>query len=200
MDEWADKVYGIVQKDLSAQPIASLRPLSQMNAARAEPVAQRAEPVIARAEPVIPKAEPVDPPTAAPAATPIATATPMPSVAPKKNEEPLVVKATLVFKSNPLQLNEMLPYQESLVAYVYNVDKVAHGQYGERQILVMHPAYVALKPQRLDKFKLGKRYKLRLHPLEGTLWSTAKARDETGEINLTPYIPLDDLKQHPSQR
>jgi hypothetical protein len=99
-----------------------------------------------------------------------------------------------------MQLNEMLPYQESLVAYVYNVDSVVRGEYADRQVLVMHPAFIGLKPQRLDKFKLGKRYKLRLHALDGTLWSTAKTRDETGQINLTPFIPVEDLKHHPSQR
>lgn len=201
MDEWADKVFEIVQRDLGAQPIAALRPLHELGAARAEPaiaraepVAQRAEPVAQRAEQVVRRAEPVDPPAEAPIAAP-----PMRSVAPKKKED-LIVKATLAFKSAPMQLNEMLPYQESLVAYVYNIDKVVRGEYAERQVLVMHPAFIALKPQKLDKFKLGKRYKLRLHPLEGTLWSTAKTRDETGQINLTPFIPVDDLKQHPNQR
>ncbi|MDQ6623382.1 MAG: hypothetical protein M3Y86_07855 [Verrucomicrobiota bacterium] len=195
MDEWADKVFAIVQKDLAAQPIASLRPISQPNVARAEPVIPKAEPVIARAEPVIPRAEPAEqPPVAAPVATP-----PLAPVR-KKKDEPLIVKATLVFKSNPMQLDELLPYQESLVAYVYNIDKVVRGQYSERQILVMHPAFIALKPQRLDKFRLGKRYKLRLHLLEGTLWSTAKMRDETGQINLTPYIGVEDLKQYPNHR
>ncbi|MDQ6860417.1 MAG: hypothetical protein M3032_04580 [Verrucomicrobiota bacterium] len=196
MDEWADKVFEIVQKDLSAQPIASLQPLHGGQAAPTEPAIARAEPVIPRAEPVAARAELVAQ-RAEPVTTPAPTSAPLPN--PKKKEEPLIVKATLVFKSNPMELRELLPYQESLVAYVYNVDKVARGEYGERQVLVMHPSFIALKPQRLDKFKLGKRYKLRLHPLEGTLWSTAKARDETGQINLTPYIRVEDLKQHPNQ-
>ncbi len=198
MDEWADKVYDIVQKELSAQPIAALMPL---RGAPAEPAIARAEPVIPRAEQVIPRAEPVaqravlanEPaPSAAPSATPVP--------APPKKEEPLIVKATLVFKSKPMELRELLPYQESLVAYVYNVEKVVHGQYSERQVLVMQPAFIAMKPQRLDKFRLGKRYKLRLHPFEGTLWSTAKSRDETNQINLTPYIRVEDLKRHPNHQ
>jgi hypothetical protein len=130
------------------------------------------------------------------AAAPAATATPAPAVQP----QPVIVKAKLVFKSEPMSVQELMPYQESLVAYVYEVQKVVRGEYPERQILVMHPAHVALQPQRLDKFRIGKSYKLRLHPIEGTLWSTAKARDESGQINLQPYIKVEDLKRHPQNR
>ncbi len=110
--------------------------------------------------------------------------------------EPLLVKATLVFKSNPIPLNEILPYQESLVGYVYRIDKLIQGHYTENEILVMHPAYIALKPQKL-KYKIGKRYKLRLDRMEGTLWETSKQTDESGLINLQPYMQLEDLKKHP---
>ncbi len=109
------------------------------------------------------------------------------------------MKATLVFKSQPIPLNQLLPYQESLVAYVYKVDKVTKGRYDEPQILVMHPAHIGLKAQKL-KYRLGKRYKLRLELMEGTLWDTAKARDESGQINLQPYIQVEDNKRHPGMR
>ncbi|CAN5477096.1 hypothetical protein BH18VER1_BH18VER1_22290 [soil metagenome] len=33
MDEWADKVYDIVQRDLAAQPLAALKPLRETQAA-----------------------------------------------------------------------------------------------------------------------------------------------------------------------
>lgn len=205
MDEWADKVYGIIEQDLAAQPLASLKPLSQRGAAgvvaaptstpfgtpaRALPV----EPIqVARALPVnspVPaRAEPVE--TIAPVAESPSSPTPEPG--------PLIVKARLVFKSNPMPLRELLPYQESLVAYVYDVEKVLKGHYEEKQILVMHPAHIGTKPLRL-KYRIGKRYKLRLDRMEGTLWDTAKARDETGQINLQPYIRQEDEKRHPESR
>ena len=47
---------------------------------------------------------------------------------------------------------------------------------------------------------IGKRYKLRLDSVEGTLWDTAKARDESGQINLQPYIQVEDKKRHPGMR
>jgi hypothetical protein len=188
MDEWADKVFAAIDKDLNAQPIASLKPLSEAaGVPRAEQVIHRAEPVARRAEAVAQRAEPV--PTAA-----------APDDAPKKQEEPLVVKAKLVYKSAPMQLEELLPYQESLVAYVYDVEKVVRGEYSDQQVLVMHPSFIELKPQKLDKIRLGKSYKLRLHPLDGTLWSTAKMRDDSGKADLTPLMRVEDIKRHPNRR
>lgn len=214
MDEWADKVYSIIDRDLSAQPLASLRPLREVDggaiaaapsatpaeiAARAQPVAT---PMIARAEPVsgfpIARALPVTTPISMPTAAPIPTATvPPPAEAPR--HEPLLVRAQLVFMSKPMTLQELLPYRESLVAYVYDVEKVMKSHYDEKQILVMHPAHIDGKEQRL-KYRIGKRYKLRLDRMEGTLWDTAKARDESGQIHLLPYMRIEDLKRHPQNQ
>jgi hypothetical protein len=112
----------------------------------------------------------------------------------------VVVEAKLAFKSTPMQLQELLPYQESLVGYVYDVTKVVNGQYSDKQVLVMHPSFIGLKPQKLDKFQLGKSYKLRLHPLEGTLWSTAKMRDDSGKADLMPFMRAEDIGRHPNRR
>jgi hypothetical protein len=102
------------------------------------------------------------------------------------------VNATLTFKSEPLRLKELMPYQESLVAYVYAVREVLAGQYDEKNILVMHPAHIGLKSQPLKNYKIGKDYKLRLRELETTQWSTVKTKDDTGAIDLTPYIQVED--------
>ena len=48
-----------------------------------------------------------------------------------------------------------MPYQEFLVGFVYDVEQVIAGEYGEKQILVMHPAYIGLQPQSLGKFRIG---------------------------------------------
>jgi hypothetical protein len=197
-DEWADKVFDIISRDLAAQPIASLRPLSEAGAvASADPAAEtvrKAEPAdspeIRRAEPAgattVARAEPVTAPATAPA----------PQRAPN---EQIVLHARLAFKSQPMPLEQLLPYQESLVAYVYDVVKVDKGRYSDNRVLVMHPAHIALKEQKL-KYRIGKRYKMRLDRLEGTLWDTAKARDESGQIDLEPYIRADDAKKHPQHR
>jgi len=192
MTLWADKVFDIVQNDLSAEPVAQMRPLSVAfgTPARAElakpEVARRAEPAApaataARAEAVVPQV--AQPPVQAPA-----------------KQEAIQVNARLMFKSKPMPVRELLPYQESLVGYVYEIEKVLRGRYDERHVLVMHPAHVALKEQKLDKFKIGKRYKLRLDRMEGSLWDTAKARDDSNQINLQPYMRVDDKARHPGNR
>jgi len=115
-------------------------------------------------------------------------------------EEPkgqtLQVKAKLIFKTEPIPLNELLPYQEYLVGYVYEINRVVAGQYSENQILVMHPAYIGRKKQKL-RYRIGKTYKLKLHELEETVWKTVKSKDDSGLINLQPYIRVQDETRHP---
>src|SRR6266576_4164655 len=122
-------------------------------------------------------------PVSAPSATP-ATAS-------------LVVKGKLVSKTNPIRKEELLPYQEFLVGFVYDVEQVTSGEYGEKQILVMHPAYIGLNPQSLEKFRVGKTYELQLRPLDGSIWSTIKSKDDSGRIELEPYIRVQDEARYP---
>jgi hypothetical protein len=44
------------------------------------------------------------------------------------------------FQNDPIRREELMPYQEFLVGFVYDVEEVIAGEYGEKQILVMHPA------------------------------------------------------------
>jgi hypothetical protein len=128
---------------------------------------------------------------------------PPPSAEPPKkkepdvNQEPLYVQAKLEFKSQPIPLKELMPYQESLVSFLYDVSRVVNGKYEDKQILVLHPAYIGLKPQPLDKYKTGKTYKLRLHEVDATPWHTVRCQDESGRIDLIPYIQVEDEKKFP---
>jgi hypothetical protein len=157
MNRWADKVWGEIDRDLSAQSWSDVRPLS-------ESIAKLA-------------------PAATPSATPTAAS--------------LVVKAKLVSKTTPIKKEELLPYQEFLVGFVYDVEEVTAGEYSEKQILVMHPAYIGLQPQSLGKFRIGKTYELQLRPLDGSLWSTIKSKDDSGRIELEPYIRVQDEARYP---
>jgi hypothetical protein len=160
MDLWADKVFEIVERDLSAQPLASLKPLSQTTVAQ------------------MPVTEP-------------------PPRAEKPEEKTLQVKAKLISKTEPVPVNEFLPYQEFLVGYLYEVTRVVAGEYSEQQILVMHPAYIKLEEQRLGRWRIGRTYRLQLHELENTVWKTVKSKDDSGLINLQPYIRVQDEMRHP---
>src|SRR5213080_5001679 len=129
----------------------------------------------------------------------IAKANPPAPVAPADASDEGVVNlsARLVFKSKPMSVEESLPYQESLVGYVYDVRKVLGGRYNESQVLVMHPAYIGLRKQSLHKYRIGKAYRLKLHQLEGTPWNTVKRKDDSGLINMEPYIQVEDENKYP---
>jgi hypothetical protein len=111
----------------------------------------------------------------------------------------LSVSGTLEFKSQPLRIDQLVPYQESLVAYIYGVREVLKGEYKEKQILVMHPAHIGLKIQPLEKYEIGKTYELHLHELENTVWNTIKSQDDSGRIDLIPYIQVEDELRFPAQ-
>ena len=163
MDQWADRVFDIVERDMSAQSFASLKPL-----------AETAPPEIRAPE-----------------------ATPPPAPAEKPKESVLHVRAKLIAKTPPVPVNELLPYQEFLVGYLYEVTQVISGEYSEKQILVMHPAYIKLHEQRLGRWKIGRTYRMQLHELEKTVWKTVKSKDDSGLINLQPYIRVQDERRHP---
>jgi hypothetical protein len=168
-DQWAEKVFGIIEQDLSQQPLAALKPLAETA------------------------------PTPAPmvAAAPSASPAPAPPAEKPKEAETLQVTAKLVSKTPPIPAKELLPYQEYLVGYVYDVTGVIAGQYSEKQILVMHPAYIGLRRQKLSHYRIGKTYKLKLREVEGTVWKSVKSKDDSGLINLQPYIRVQDEERHP---
>jgi hypothetical protein len=157
MDEWADKVFDIVEQEMVA---LTLLPQS-----------------------------------------PDRPSTPAPDEEMAKAEQSagnlIQITGKLVLKSQPLGVAQVLPYQESLVTYVYEVVEVLKGSYTEKQVLVVHPAHIRLKAQSLDQYEIGKSYKLRLRHLEGTLWQTARGKDESGIINLELYIQIEDAARFP---
>ncbi len=119
--------------------------------------------------------------------------------APKEEAAPIEVLATLVAKSAPLPTKQLLPYQESLAAFAYDVDSVKEGAYTEKQILVMIPAHIRLKEQPLSRYTIGQTYSLRVRPLAGSPWETVKTKDDTDLIELTPYIRVEDEAKLPSK-
>jgi hypothetical protein len=127
------------------------------------------------------------------AETPVSTPSATPATA------SLIVKAKLVSKTEPIRREQLLPYQEFLVGFVYNVEQVIAGNYSEKQILVMHPAYIGLRRQSLGKFHIGRTYELQLRALEGSIWSTAKSKDDSGRIDLEPYIRIQDEARYPEK-
>jgi hypothetical protein len=176
MDQWADGVFDIVNRDLSAQPIASLKPLGEAEPAQAG-LAQAAPMPAGQTQAVALQPTPAPP-------------------AERPKDKMLHVRAKLISKTQPVPVEEFLPYREFVVGYVYEVTRVIAGEYSEKQILVMHPAYIGLKEQRL-RYRIGKNYRLQLRELESTVWKTVKSKDDSGLINLQPYIRIQDERKHP---
>jgi hypothetical protein len=129
----------------------------------------------------------------------LATARPIPAPAEGQQDHIVQISARLVFKSKAMQVEEFLPYRESMTAYLYDVHEVLHGQYSGKQILVMHPAYIGLRKQSLRKYRIGRTYHLNLHELDGTAWSTVKRRDDSGRMDLEPYIRVEDEAKYPGE-
>ncbi len=158
MDEWADKVYDIIKKDLADHPLPSAGALAE------------------------------------------ASASPTPAGPEKPPAPEIELSATLVMKSKPLDLKTLGVYTESLVAYLYDVRSVKTGEYTEKQIIVMHPAHIGHKPQNLEKYKEGEVYTLRLRGLADTQWATVKSSDETNQLDLLPYIQVEDDARYPGKK
>ncbi len=166
MDQWADRVYDIVQRDLAAHPL---------------PLALARPPGLAEKPPVV-------------AAKNVGK--------PNVNDATAVrLTAKLVSKTKAMRLEELKPYRESLVSFVYEVQKVTQGEYSETKILVMQPAHIDNVAQPLDKLRIGKTYELSVHELqESSPWMTTKKKDDSGLIDLLPYIQLSDESRFPGHQ
>lgn len=90
------------------------------------------------------------------------------------------------------------PYGEFLVGFLYDVVEVRGGKYDDKQLLVMHPAYIKHEKQDLSRFQIGKEYELSVSEiLEDSLWAPVHRRDDVGDPELFPYMLNDDMVRHP---
>jgi hypothetical protein len=110
----------------------------------------------------------------------------------------LRVRARLLAKSSPLPLEKIVPYQESMVGFLYRVEQVLSGAYAEKELLVMHPAHIAQIPEPLEKYAIGEVYPMDLIEFEGSPWEAIKRSEQTGRIELLPFIRKEDEARFPS--
>ena len=110
----------------------------------------------------------------------------------------VTVRAKLISKSQPLSVSKLVPYQESVVSHLYEVVQVLQGEYSDSEILVMHPAHVRLAPQNLWKYQRGRIYTLDLVEFDGSPWESIKRSDETGRMEMNPFIRREDEVRFPS--
>ncbi len=110
----------------------------------------------------------------------------------------LSVRVRLLAKSRPLPLEKITPYQESMVGFLYRVEQVFGGAYPEKELLVMHPAHIAQKPEPLEKYTVGEVYSMDLIEFEGSPWEAIKRSEQTGRMELLPFIRKEDEARFPS--
>jgi hypothetical protein len=115
-----------------------------------------------------------------------------------KERAAVIVKAKLIARSEPLPVEKLQPYQESMVSFVYRVDEVLAGEYSDAEIVVMHPAHIRLKPEPLGGYKVGSSYKLELLDFDGSPWEAIKRSEDSGRIELRPFIRKEDEARFPS--
>ena len=105
---------------------------------------------------------------------------------------PLVLRARLERKIQPYTLEEIAPYHESLVGFVYRVLDVHEGQCESKFLLVLRPAHIDGAAVPLDKFQPYKSAVLRLIPIEETRWATLKTKEPPGTEELDRYLCEED--------
>jgi hypothetical protein len=111
---------------------------------------------------------------------------------------PLRLRAKLVAMSATPAPEVFAPYGEFLVGYLYEVLNVESGSYSEKQLLVLHPAYIKHSRQDLSHLKLGGSYNLEVAEVQDdSLWSTTHRSDTVASPDLFPHLLARDLERHP---
>ncbi len=129
---------------------------------------------------------------AAPAATPIPQIAEAPAATSAPAKASLVVRARLERKIEPFTLEEIAPYHESLVGFVYRVLDVHEGESKAKFLLVLRPAHIDGQPLPLDRFKPYQASILRLIPAEETRWATLKTKEPPGTEELDRFLCEED--------
>jgi len=104
----------------------------------------------------------------------------------------LIVQCSLERINPPFRHEEIAPYNDSLVAFVYRVHQVLKGKFDGSHLVVLHAAHIAGKRQSMHRFNLGQKRILRLRPVDQTPWATLKSKDDPRFLELDRYIPEED--------
>jgi len=104
----------------------------------------------------------------------------------------LIVQCSLERINPPFRHEEIAPYNDSLVAFVYRVHQVLRGKFDGTHLVVLHAAHIAGKRQSMHSFSLGQKRILRLRPVDQTPWATLKAKDDPRFLELDRFIPEED--------
>jgi len=107
----------------------------------------------------------------------------------------LVVQCSLEKMGLPFRHEEIAPYHESLVAFVYRVQRVLKGDFRGSHLVVLHAAHIGGKRQSMHRFQLGQNRIMRLLPVDRTPWATLKAKDDPRFLELERFIREEDHRK-----
>jgi hypothetical protein len=107
----------------------------------------------------------------------------------------LVAQCSLEKMSVPFRHEEIAPYHESLVAFVYRVQRVLKGEFRGTHLVVLHAAHIGGKRQSMHRFQLGQNRIMRLMPVDRTPWATLKAKDDPRFLELERFIREEDHRK-----
>lgn len=111
------------------------------------------------------------------------------------------VRAKLLSKTSVPAADKFAPYREFMVGFQYQIETVIEGKYEAKKLLVMHPAYIDLMKQPLEKMRVGKSYVLQLRELDKTsLWNAIRREDGSDSFDLEPYILTSDELRYPQPK
>jgi hypothetical protein len=113
------------------------------------------------------------------------------------SEDVIKLKATLVSITACPEVEKVAPYQELLVGYKYSVEEILEGAYAAKELLVMHPAYIGLKTQKIDSV-IGTVYTLAVKKLTGASpWASVRRIEASASLDLDPHMLVEDESKHP---
>ncbi len=117
---------------------------------------------------------------------------PVEAADPADTRAELVVECSLERMTAPFRAEEIAPYHESLVAFVYRVHRVLRGSFEGTRLVVLHAAHIGGKRQPMNQFARGQMRVLRLIPAEATPWVTLKAKDDLRFLDLERFVCEDE--------
>jgi len=98
-----------------------------------------------------------------------------------------------------MSLDQLLPYQESLVGFVYDVKKVVAGHHTAQQILIMHPGRHSSGQTVSSKISCRQNLQAPAASIGRDTVGYVKRKDDSGLLDLEPYIRLEDESKYPGE-
>jgi hypothetical protein len=114
---------------------------------------------------------------------------------PEEVHADLVAECSLETLLQPYRSEEIAPYHESLVGFVYRVRRVLRGDFKGDRLVVLHAAHIGGKRQPMHLFARGQTRTMRLIPVDRTPWGTLKSKDDLRFIDLERFISEEEHRK-----